>query len=128
MPRPTDRQYLPSHEWAKTDGDIVTIGITDFAVESLTDLTYVDLPDVGDEVTAGKSFGEIESVKAVSDLNSAVSGEVVEVNEALKDEAGLESLAKDPFGAGWMIKVKPSGPAEGAIDAAAYEAICAEGH
>ncbi len=104
MAAPSDRKYSSSHEWHKQDGDVVTIGITQFAVDELTDITYVDLPAVGKQVTAGKSFGEIESVKATSELYSGVTGEVVEVNGALKDDPSL--VNSDPFGRGWMIKVK----------------------
>jgi glycine cleavage system H protein len=104
MPVPTDRRYLESHEWHKLDGDIVTIGITQQAADELTDVTYVSLPAVGQKIDAGKPFGEIESVKATSDLNSGVSGEVSEVNKQLADNPGL--VNNDPLGAGWMIKVK----------------------
>jgi glycine cleavage system H protein len=101
---PTDRKYLESHEWHKTEGDSVTIGITQIAADELTDITYVDLPKVGKKVSAGGAFGVIESVKATSDLYSGVTGEVVAVNEALKSDPGL--VNRDPHGAGWMVKVK----------------------
>jgi glycine cleavage system H protein len=104
MPAPTDRRYTESHEWHKQDGDFVTIGITQHAVDELTDLTYVDLPAVGKKISAGSRFGEIESVKATAELNTAVSGEVVETNPALKDDPSLVNT--DPYGKGWMIKVK----------------------
>jgi glycine cleavage system H protein len=106
MPVPNDRKYATTHEWHKLDGDVVTIGITQFAVDELTDITYVDLPPVGKQLTAAKTFGEIESVKATSELYSAVNGEVVETNTALKDDPSL--VNSDPFGKGWMIKVKPT--------------------
>ena len=106
MPAPTDRKYLKSHEWHKVEGDTVTIGITQFAADELTDITYVDLPDVGSTVTAGESFGEIESVKATGDLNSGVSGEVVAVNDDVKNDPSLVNT--DPHERGWMIKVRPS--------------------
>ena len=107
MPAPNDRRYTESHEWHKQDGDIVTIGITQHAVDELTDITYVDLPQPGKKLEAGKRFGEIESVKATAELNSAVSGEVVETNPALKDDPSLVNT--DPYGRGWMIKIKAPG-------------------
>ena len=120
---PADLHYLESHEWVGRDGDVATVGITDFAVNQLTDLVYVDLPPVGATVTKGETFGEVESVKAVSDLYSPVSGEVLEVNAGLEDEIG--PLAEDPFGAGWLMKVKPSADdAGGLLDRAAYEKHC----
>lgn len=123
--RPDDRSYLDSHEWAQLDGELATVGITDFAVEQLGELVYLDLPSVGTRVSRGESFGEVESVKAVSDLNSPVDGEVVEVNEGLEDE--LDKLQNDPFAGGWLIKVKVSGAdaLDGLKDAAAYEEIVA---
>jgi glycine cleavage system H protein len=123
MPVPTDRKYAATHEWHKVEGEVVTIGITQFAVDELTDITYVDLPAVGKQLTATKTFGEIESVKATSELYSAVSGEVVEVNGALKEDPSL--VNSDPFGKGWMIKVKaPAAEKElaGLMDGAAYSA------
>ncbi len=107
MGAPSDRKYSASHEWHKQEGDVVTIGITQFAVDELTDITYVDLPAVGKQLTAGKAFGEIESVKATSELYSGVTGEVVEVNGALKADPSLVNT--DPFGKGWMIKVRAAG-------------------
>jgi len=107
---PADRRYAESHEWhqpASGGGEIITIGITRFAVDELTDITYVDLPAVGKKVTAGQRFGEIESVKATSDLYAAVSGEVTEINTALKDDPSL--VNQDPYGKGWMIKVRAAG-------------------
>ena len=123
--RPTDRSYLESHEWAQLDGDIVTVGITDFAVEQLGELVYLDLPEVEDDATAGSGFGEVESVKAVSDVNAPVDGEIVEVNTALADN--LDTLQNDPFQGGWLIKIKVSNPdcLSGLLDAAAYEEIVA---
>ena len=104
MAVPTDRKYLPSHEWHKLDGDICTLGITKFAADELTDITYVSLPSVGKELTAGKPFGEIESVKATSDLYTGVSGVVTEVNAKLGDAPEL--VNNDPFNGGWMLKVR----------------------
>jgi len=106
MPVPNDRRYLATHEWHLKDGDVCTIGVTQHAADELTDVTYVDLPDVGSEVSAGEAFGEVESVKATSDLNSGVSGEVVEVNDDLVADPSL--VNSDPHEAGWMIKVKMS--------------------
>ena len=103
-----DLLYAETHEWAAIEpgdgGKVATVGITDFAVEQLTDLVFMDLPPVGKKVEAGKEFGEVESVKAVSPLYSPVSGEIVAVNADLP--SNLETLNSDPFGAGWMIKVK----------------------
>ena len=113
MPAPQDRKYLKSHEWHKLDpatGDTVTIGITQFAADELTDITYVDLPEVGTTLTAGETFGEIESVKATGDLYSGVSGEVVEVNEHVKNDPSL--VNSDPHEGGWMLKVRLSNKAD----------------
>ena len=110
MPTPTDRKYLQTHEWHQITGDTATIGITQTAADELTDITYVSLPKVGAKVTAGKPFGEIESVKATSDLYSGVSGEVIAVNDALNNDPGI--VNKDPHTGGWMIKVKVSNPAD----------------
>jgi glycine cleavage system H protein len=107
MAAPSDRRYSNSHEWHKQNGDVITIGITQFAVDELTDITYVDLPAKGKQLTAGKPFGEIESVKATSELYSGVTGEVVDVNGALKDDPSL--VNQDPYEKGWMIKVKSPG-------------------
>src|SRR5262244_1761143 len=107
---PNDRKYLQSHEWHKAAGNEVTIGITQFAADELTDITFVSLPAVGTKLTANKSFGEIESVKATSDLYSGVSGTVTAVNEALKKDPGL--VNREPYEGGWMIKVAASNPAD----------------
>ena len=106
MSAPADRRYLQSHEWHKPEGDTVTIGITQIAADELTDITYVSLPKVGDAVTANERFGEVESVKATSDLYSGVSGTVTAVNETLANDPGL--VNRDPYEQGWMIKIKPS--------------------
>jgi glycine cleavage system H protein len=103
---PTDRRYLESHEWTTTDADTVRIGITDFAQDELGDVVFVELPAEGDEVSAATEFGVVESIKAVSDLISPVSGTVVNVNEELFDAPEL--LNEDPYGDGWMIEVEPS--------------------
>ncbi len=125
MSSPSDRKYLSSHEWVMTEGGNSVVGITKFAVDSLTDLVFLDLPAKGKKVEAGKPFGSIESVKAVSDLISPVSGEVVESNQALAQKP--ESLSADPWKAGWMIKVKASGAPQGLLDAAAYDKTAAAG-
>ena len=114
-------KYARTHEWVALEGDVATIGITDFAVHLLSDLVYVDLPKAGRVIQVGQTFGEVESVKAVSDLYAPVSGEVIEVNAGLPDK--LESLTADPFGAGWLIKVKIADaklPSD-LMDRAAYE-------
>ncbi len=118
-------RYADSHEWVKLEGDIATVGITDYAQHALGDIVYVDMPEVGDEVTQGEDFGAVESVKAASDLLSPVSGEVVEINEALEDEPGL--INQDAF-ANWIMKVKVSDPSEveKLLDAAAYAKVCEE--
>jgi len=117
--RPSDVQYTKTHEWVKVEGDEATVGITDFAVEHLGDLVFVDLPEVGQEIEAGGSAAEVESVKAVGEVMSPVAGEVTAVNEDLADDQG--PLAAEPYGAGWLYKVKLSGTAEGMLDLAAYE-------
>ena len=118
-------RYAESHEWVSLEGDIATVGITDYAQHALGDIVYVDMPEVGDEVSAGEEFGAVESVKAASDLYSPVSGEVVEINEALEDEPGL--INEDAF-ANWIMKVKVSDPSEveALLDAEAYAKICEE--
>jgi glycine cleavage system H protein len=124
--RPNDRKYTKSHEWLKVAQGVATIGITDYAVEHLSDLVFLDLPEVGSRVKAGESFAEIESVKAVSDIYSPVTGEVVEVNEGLPDN--LDTLKDDPFNAGWMVKIRVDEEGEATLDAAAYEKhVVAEG-
>ena len=110
--------FAESHEYAKVDGGVATVGITDFAANALGDIVFVDLPEVGDELEKGESFGAVESVKAASDVYAPVSGEVVEVNAALEDTPDLvnSSALED----GWFIKVKLSGDVEGLMDEAAY--------
>jgi len=104
MDFPDDLKYTEEHEWVLIEDDIVTLGITDFAQEQLGDVVFVELPEEGDSLEAGKSFGVVESVKAVSDVYAPVSGEVVEVNDALPDEP--EILNTSPYEDGWMIKLK----------------------
>ena len=101
---PSKLRYTKTHEWAQINGSVVTIGISKFAVDQLTDIVYIELPDVGDHVFAGDSFGEVESVKAVSDLYSPVGGDITAVNEKLQTDPTI--VSKDPYGAGWLIKVK----------------------
>jgi glycine cleavage system H protein len=110
MDMPSDRKYLVSHEWHLISGDTATIGITQIAADELTDVTYVSLPKVGDSITAGSRFGEIESVKATSDMYTGLSGTVTAVNETLASDPGL--VNRDPYTAGWMIKIKLKNPAE----------------
>ncbi len=110
MSTPNDRKYLETHEWHKLTGDTVTLGITLFAADELTDVTYVALPKVGTTFKAGDRFGEIESVKATSDLYTGVGGTVVEVNDALTADPGL--VNREPYEAGWMVKLKPTTPGE----------------
>ncbi|MBQ1566020.1 MAG: glycine cleavage system protein GcvH [Clostridia bacterium] len=116
-------QYSKDHEWVKEEDGLFVIGISDFAQDALGDLVFVNLPEVGDAVTAGEAFGDVESVKAVSDLLSPVSGTVAEINEELLDAP--EKLNEDPYGA-WIIKVSDVSATEELLDAAAYEAFCAE--
>lgn len=105
-----DARYLESHEWARKEGDVVVIGISDHAQDSLSDVVFVEFPAVGDTLKKGDVFGVVESVKAASDLYMPVSGEVVAINETLEDTP--EVVNSDPFGAGWMIKVAPGNPAQ----------------
>jgi glycine cleavage system H protein len=118
---PKSLRYAPTHEWVHLDGDTATVGISKFAVEQLTDLITIDLPAVGAKLTAGKPFGEVESVKAVSDLYAPVGGEVVAVNDAIK--ADVQKLAADSYTNGWLIKVKVDDPSSVSklLDAATYE-------
>ena len=127
MTTPDDRSYSDEHEWALFDGSIVTVGVTQFATDSLGDVVYVDLPEVGAEVSQFDKFGEIESVKAVSDLFSPIGGKIVEVNSDLLTMS--EKVNEDPYSVGWLIKVETSDAAsqlEKLMDAAAYDALTAE--
>ncbi len=123
MNYPNELSYSKSHEWVKMDGDTAIIGISDFAQDALGDVVFVNLPGEGDDTTAGEAFGDVESVKAVSDLVCPVSGTVCAVNEELLDEP--EKLNKAPYEA-WLIKVENIGDTEELLDAAAYEAFCAQ--
>ena len=120
---PAELKYTKDHEWMVMEGDTAVIGISDFAQDALGDVVFINLPEVGDTVTAGESFGDVESVKAVSDVNSPVTGVIVAVNEDLADSP--ENLNSDPYGS-WIIKVEKITATEELLDAAAYEAFCAE--
>ncbi len=126
MEFPDDLRYTREHEWARTKGDRVVVGITDFAQDQLGDIVYVELPDVGDPVKKGESFGVVESTKAVSELFSPLNGKVVEVNDPLRDAP--ETLNEDPYEEGWMIVVQPTDPKElgELMDAKAYRAFVEE--
>ncbi|HEY0457660.1 MAG TPA: glycine cleavage system protein GcvH [Pyrinomonadaceae bacterium] len=118
---PENLRYSKDHEWVKVDGDVATIGITDYAQHSLGDVVYVDLPRAGDSFGTHESFGSVESVKAVSEIFTPVAGEVTEVNEALNDTP--EDVNNDPYGAAWMLKIKMENPneADGMLSAEEYE-------
>ncbi len=125
---PSDLKYSREHEWVRQEGDTAVVGITDFAQDQLGDVVFLDLQvGEGDTVTAGETFGEIESVKSVSELYSPLTGEVIALNEALSDEA--ETVNADPYGGGWMIKVRMEDPGEldGLLSAEEYEAFISEG-
>ena len=124
---PTDLRYTKDHEWVRVDGDEAVVGITDYAANQLGDIVFVELPDVGRTLSQAATFGVVESVKAVSDLFSPVSGEVTSGNDALA--AAPELVNSDPFGEGWMIRLKLASPTEvdELLDAAAYDALIAEG-
>ncbi len=120
---PGDLKYVESHEWVKVEGDVVTIGVTDFAQSELGDVVFVELPEVGRVLQVGDVFGQVESVKSVSDLYAPVAGEVIEANPALAVDTAL--VNSDPYGAGFMLKVRLSNPADvdALMDAARYQAI-----
>ena len=137
MSNPTNLRYTTTHEWAKLDGEVATVGITQFAVEQLGEPTFLELPAVGKALAAGKAFGIIESVKATSDVNSPVNGTVVERNEVLVDnkasgrKADLMPVNDDPFGKGWMLKIKlaPGATLDHLLTGAQYDAqLASEGH
>jgi glycine cleavage system H protein len=134
---PSDRRYAPTHEWARLDGDIVTVGITKFAIEQLTEPTFLELPRVGQELTAGKPLGIIESVKSTSDIYAPVTGVVAERNESLIDDPGskrrgdLTPVNDDPFGQGWLVRIRlaPGANLESLLTAKQYdEQLAADGH
>lgn len=120
---PNELQYTRSHEWLLVEDGVAAVGLTDFAQDALGDIVFVNLPQPGDEVNAGEAFGDVESVKAVSDVISPVSGVVLEINEELVDNPAL--VNEDPYGA-WLIKVEQITGEEELLDAGAYEAHCAE--
>ena len=120
---PSELRYTKSHEWVRQEGDLCVIGLTEFAAQALGDIVYIGLPETGDEVTAGGSFGDVESVKAVSDVFSPVSGKVAQINEELIDAP--EKVNESPYDA-WLIKVEDISDTEALLDADAYEAVCAE--
>ena len=126
MEFPEELKYTEEHEWVMVEDEVVTVGITDFAQDQLGDVVFVELPAVGTMVEAGKPFGVVESVKAVSDVYAPVSGEVVEINEELPDSP--ETINTSPYDDGWMIKIKPSDPAElkELMDADAYQEFIEE--
>lgn len=127
MAHPNDRKYSKDHEWVVVDGDVATVGITEFAQDQLGEVVYIDLPGEGDTVSAGDTFGEIESVKSVSELFAPVTGEIVEVNSSLDDSP--ETVNQDAHGDGWMIKVRMDDASEvdGLMSAEEYDAFLAQG-
>ena len=122
MDTPADRVYSESHEWHKLDGDTLTLGLTQFAVDQLTDVTYVEMQSPGTTLDAGENVGEVESVKTTSDVYCAAGGEIIETNPALEDNPGL--LNEDPFGEGWLVKIRVTDASglESCMDAEAYSA------
>lgn len=126
MEFPEDLKYSKEHEWVLVDGDVVTVGITDFAQDQLGDIVFVELPSIGDKVSRDEAFGVVESVKAVNDVYAPLSGTVVEVNDDLPDSP--EMINEDCYGDGWMVKIRLSDPAEleALMDAAGYEKHTAE--
>lgn len=125
MGRPDGIKYMKTHEWARLDGEFAWIGISDYAVSHLSDLVFLDLPEVGQDIMQNEPFGEIESVKAVSDLYAPLTGEVVERNDRLMEE--LDILKRDPWDEGWMLKIRMEKPAEAQnlLDRAGYEKVVA---
>jgi glycine cleavage system H protein len=123
---PPNLRYTNEHEWARREGKTVAVGVTAHAQEALGDVVYVELPKVGDTVTAGTPFGVVESTKAVSELFAPISGKVTRVNSALSDEPS--TINSDPYGAGWMVEIEPSDPAQldGLMDANAYAELLAK--
>jgi len=123
---PTDLRYTNDHEWVRVEGDTATIGITGFATDQLGDIVYVELPATGTALAQGATFGVVESVKAVSDLFAPISGEVVATNDGLSSQPEL--VNQEPYGSGWMLKLKVADASEldGLLDAAAYDALNAE--
>ncbi len=128
MTYPDDVRYTREHEWAREQGGVVTVGITGYATEQLGDVVFVELPEVGRTLEAGKTFGVVEAVKTVSDLYSPLAGEVVEVNTALADDPSV--VNKDPYGAGWMVRIRLADPSSFAslLSSADYAQVVAESH
>ncbi|KZB81388.1 glycine cleavage system protein GcvH [Amycolatopsis regifaucium] len=124
MSIPQDLKYTKEHEWLRVEDGVATVGITAFAAESLGDIVFVQLPSVGDTVTAGEVFGEVESTKSVSELYAPVDGEVVEVNETTTDTP--EVINSDPYTEGWLLKVRLSGDVPALLDAQAYAVLTQE--
>jgi glycine cleavage system H protein len=125
MATPSDRLFTKTHEWIKVEGDGATVGLTEFAVHAIKDIVYLELPEAGKTLEAGKPFGVIESVKAVFDLNAPLGGKAVGVNDELEAEFG--PLVTDPYGAGWLLKLSGLTGDKGALlDAAAYDRFCAQ--
>ncbi|HSN54905.1 MAG TPA: glycine cleavage system protein GcvH [Candidatus Sulfomarinibacteraceae bacterium] len=121
---PSDLMYARSHEWARVEGDLVVVGITHYAQDQLGEVVYVELPEVGTGADAGEELGTLESVKAVSEFNAPVAGEVVETNERLEDEPNL--VNEDPYGDGWLVKISGSVDSEDLLDADGYKAMIEE--
>lgn len=124
MNLPEELQYTRSHEWVRREGDVATVGITEHAQDELGDVVFVDLPEQGASFGAGDTFGSVESVKAVSDLYTPVGGEVVEVNSALEDSP--EKVNEDPYGEGWILKIRVSEEASELLSAADYQKVAEE--
>jgi glycine cleavage system H protein len=124
---PTDLRYTRDHEWVRLEGDEATVGITQYAADQLGDIVFVELPDAGRSLESAKAFGVVESVKAVSDLFAPMAGEVVAINDALA--GGPELVNSDPYGAGWMVRLRVADPADldDLLDPAAYDALVAAG-
>ncbi|MBI5708965.1 MAG: glycine cleavage system protein GcvH [Candidatus Eisenbacteria bacterium] len=128
MAFPDDVRYTPEHEWARLEGGVVTVGITSYATDQLGDVVFVELPEAGKQLEARKAFGVVEAVKTVSDLFAPLAGEVLEVNAALADNPAL--VNQDPFGEGWMIRLKPANPhdLEKLLSSVDYEKLVEEQH
>ena len=121
MPSPSNCRFTDSHEWVRLDGDVVTMGITQYAADELTDLTYVEIKPVGSAIDAGEMLGEVESVKTTSDVYSPFGGEIIEVNDAASSDPSL--LNSDPFGAGWLVRLRvtDTSPLDGLMDQSTYD-------
>ena len=123
---PSDLKYTKEHEWARIENDVATIGITDFAQEQLSDVVFIELPEVGKAVKQMESFGTVEAVKTVSDLFAPISGEIVAVNDALRDDPGI--INRSPYEDGWIVRIRVADPGElkTLLDADAYDAVVSE--